>query len=229
MLFKYGTIFIEVVFKKNQRNMYLKLVDATHARCTVPWYMNPDDVVVFIRQKSKWLTQKAQQLSQKATVDDNHIDSSQFYYLGKPYAQRVVQSNRTKFELSFDTITLSLTIADETHYQNLVATHAKKVILDLIEKMRSNYDQHIAMYGLQPPVIKCRVLKSAWGNCYPRKNLIQLSTRLIHYPPDVIEAVLAHEYVHLVVPNHSKRFYDILTSWMPDYAVRHNQLKGIDV
>ena len=229
MLFKYGSIFIEVQLKKNQRNMYLKLIDATHARISAPWYVDQKDVVAFIRNKSDWLTKKAEQLTQKARVDENHIDSLYFYYFGKAYPQRVIRSSKSQFVMTSDGITFFLSVVDEQHYQNTVANHAKKAILHIADILRPIYDNHIQLYGLTKPQIKCRVLKSAWGNCYPRKNLIQLSTRLIHYPCEVIEAVLAHEYVHLVVPNHSKRFYDILTNWMPDYAIRHEKLKGIDI
>jgi len=32
-----------------------------------------------------------------------------------------------------------------------------------------------------------------------------------------LDYVLLHEYAHLLVPNHSKKFYDLVGSFMPDY------------
>ena len=229
MLLKCGSIFIAVIFKKLQKNMYLKLIDATHAQCSAPWFVSKQDVIEFIRARESWLLKKAAQLKSKAVVDDNHLDSSQVYYLGKPYQQVVETSHKNRIVLSDQTMVVYLSTMDEIHYQNLFATYAKQTILELVDTLRPRYDQYIQAYRLMPPEIKCRILKSAWGNCYPRKNRIQLSTRLVHYPVDVIEAVIAHEYVHLVVPNHSKRFYDILTSWLPDYTQRHEKLKGIEI
>ena len=229
MLLKYGSIFIAVTFKKRQKNMYLKLIDATHAQCSAPWFVSQQDVVEFIQARQAWLLKKAAQLKSKAVVDDNHLDSSFVYLLGTPYEQVIAPNRQNRIVLSDKQMIVCLSTMDETHYQNLFATYAKQTILEVVETLRPRYDHYIQSYRLMPPEIKCRVLKSAWGNCYPRKNRIQLSTRLLHYPLDVIEAVIAHEYVHLVVPNHSKRFYDILTSWLPDYKQRHEKLKGIEI
>ncbi len=42
---------------------------------------------------------------------------------------------------------------------------------------------------------------------------------------DVIDYVIIHEFSHLVHMNHSKKFYDLVKSIMPDYKDKENWLK----
>ena len=48
---------------------------------------------------------------------------------------------------------------------------------------------------------------SRWGSCSPADGNIRLSHRLREMPGYVIDCVLLHELIHLVVPDHSDRFY----------------------
>ena len=58
------------------------------------------------------------------------------------------------------------------------------------------------------------------GICHPETNSITLNAELIHYPVEFIEYVVCHEFIHLLQPNHSPAFYDILKKVMPDYKRR---------
>ena len=70
--------------------------------------------------------------------------------------------------------------------------------------------------GIQPDDLSYKNLRSSLGRCSAKKHIV-LARRLIHYPREVIAAVCYHELAHLVHMNHSKRFYALLESWMPDY------------
>ncbi|MBQ6149326.1 MAG: M48 family metallopeptidase, partial [Oscillospiraceae bacterium] len=90
-------------------------------------------------------------------------------------------------------------------------------------------DRHIDLleeYGYeQMPELKARIMTSRWGVCYTRKNSICISSYLIHYPEECLEYIMIHEMTHFIVPNHSKRFYRIVSSRMPDYKKALEKLK----
>ena len=65
---------------------------------------------------------------------------------------------------------------------------------------------------------------SNWGSCSTKKN-INLSTRLLFSPPDVIDYVIIHELTHLIEMNHSPKFWKIVHSVMPDYKQKEQWLK----
>lgn len=66
--------------------------------------------------------------------------------------------------------------------------------------------------------------KSNWGSCSSALN-INLSTRLLFAPKDVIDYVIIHELAHLYEMNHSSKFWDIVYQVMPDYKEKEHWLK----
>ena len=68
---------------------------------------------------------------------------------------------------------------------------------------------------------------SRWGSCNSQRE-VRLNWRLVHYPPQLIEYVIAHELAHLVEMNHSARFWAVVESLMPDYQTPHKTLSKMN-
>ncbi len=63
-----------------------------------------------------------------------------------------------------------------------------------------------------------------WGTAHS-DGLIRLNWRLIHFRLPVIDYVVAHELSHLRVMDHSPRFWDTVSTVVPEYAQLRRQLK----
>jgi predicted metal-dependent hydrolase len=72
--------------------------------------------------------------------------------------------------------------------------------------------------------IAFRHSKSRWGSCSTKGN-INLSTRLLFAPDDVLEYVCVHELAHLSEMNHSSRFWALVEKAMPDFRQKELWLK----
>ncbi|MBI3034826.1 M48 family metallopeptidase [Candidatus Woesearchaeota archaeon] len=66
--------------------------------------------------------------------------------------------------------------------------------------------------------------KSNWGSCSEDGN-INVSTRLLFAPDDILEYVCVHELAHLIEHNHSDRFWKLVENAMPSYKEKINWLK----
>ena len=71
--------------------------------------------------------------------------------------------------------------------------------------------------------VKLKYNTSNWGSCSSALN-INLSTRLLFAPKDVIDYVIIHELAHLYEMNHSKKFWNIVTQVMPNYKEKEKWL-----
>jgi predicted metal-dependent hydrolase len=67
-----------------------------------------------------------------------------------------------------------------------------------------------------------------WGSARA-DGAIRLNWRLMHFPPRIIDYVVAHELSHLRVMDHSPRFWDTVREVVPDYAALRTQLKEVAV
>ena len=76
----------------------------------------------------------------------------------------------------------------------------------------------------EPSVIKFRTMKSRWGSCKPKERVITFNYNLFEVPEDCIRYVVVHEFAHLLVPDHSERFYRYVARVMPDWKVQRRLL-----
>lgn len=75
--------------------------------------------------------------------------------------------------------------------------------------------EHCARLGVAPPKLSIRDPATRWGSCSPASG-ISFSWRLVLAPPRVLDYVAAHEAAHLVHMNHSKAFWRLLATLVPD-------------
>ena len=84
-------------------------------------------------------------------------------------------------------------------------------------------------YKVKKPELKFRKMKSRWGSCNYSRGTITLSTNLIYCTKEQIYYVIVHEYSHLLVHNHSREFYDIVSRFVPDYKQIRKEMRGIPI
>lgn len=76
-----------------------------------------------------------------------------------------------------------------------------------------------------PPKVCIRSMISRWGTYSKKTHRITLSSTLVAFDPSWIDAVIAHECVHIVHLDHSSRFYATLHRLLPTYEETHAKLK----
>lgn len=82
-------------------------------------------------------------------------------------------------------------------------------------------------YGVKYPLVKIRNMKTRWGSCQPQKGIITLNGNMIGAKREAIEYVVLHEFAHFIHPNHSRDFYGLVESLMPDWKERKEMLREL--
>lgn len=112
-------------------------------------------------------------------------------------------------------------------------TEAETKRLETLEKRyknaaRSQFEKRVAFYhqitGGNYTSITVRDQKTRWGSCSSRGTL-SFNYRLIFAPPAVLDYVVVHELCHLTHMNHSKAFWNMVATVMPDYRVYKKWLR----
>ena len=84
------------------------------------------------------------------------------------------------------------------------------------------------LMGIKRPYkVRVRDMSSRLGVNSSKTYSLTFSLYLYHFSPEVVDSVVVHELAHHFVPNHSKRFYDALLPYCPDYRrLRRSILDG---
>ena len=83
---------------------------------------------------------------------------------------------------------------------------------------------YAARMGVQPTGITVTAAATRFGSC-SSKGRLSFSWRLMDYPEDAIDYVVVHELAHLLHMDHSRRFYAVVESILPDWKRRRALLK----
>jgi predicted metal-dependent hydrolase len=67
--------------------------------------------------------------------------------------------------------------------------------------------------------------RTLWGSCSPRGTL-SFNWRLVLAPPEVLDYVVVHELCHLRVPNHSRRFWELVERHRPRWREQRSWLRA---
>ena len=76
--------------------------------------------------------------------------------------------------------------------------------------------------GLQATGARIRHFQSRWASC-DANNALEFHPRVMELPASVQDYVIVHELCHTVEKNHTKAFWGLVASHMPDWQ-RHHQV-----
>ncbi len=78
--------------------------------------------------------------------------------------------------------------------------------------------------AVKPTGLSFRRQKTRWGSCSSRGHL-SLNWKLLFAPEAVIDYLVVHELAHLVHANHSKKFWDLVKIYDPEYLPHRRWLR----
>ncbi len=84
-----------------------------------------------------------------------------------------------------------------------------------------------AVMGVSPGRLSIRDQRTRWGSCSCRGN-ISLNWRLMLLPQSLADYVTVHELCHLRHLNHSRAFWDMVATLVPDWRERRAELRTFE-
>lgn len=168
----------------------------------------------FIDEKSAWIIQKQQKIKkQHPTV--RYQNGEKFLYLGKYYPLKIIKQSHP--QLDFDGCYFYLCEKGKTQFKHWYKMQFKKIALP---RLAFYSDQSQLSYNQ----VRVKSQKTLWGSCSPANN-INLNYLLIQSPIEVIDYVIVHELCHIRHKNHSKDFWNLVESILPNYKKNRQWLK----
>ena len=129
-------------------------------------------------------------------LEEKNIDEDEFLYLGE---RKKIEDYKIK------------------NIDNFYKKEILKYLPTLVEI-------HSKKMNLIPTSIKYRKNKRTWGSCN-HKNELNFNILLMKFPIELMEYVIIHELAHIEHKNHSKKFWDLVEEFCPDYKQREKLFK----
>jgi predicted metal-dependent hydrolase len=203
------------------RCVRLEIHQETGLTVFVPRTYKINDLPSLLNDRSRWIIKKlAQVMPTDMNSDDGEYNSIQ--YLGGELA--LIKKNRPYTALTMDMDGKRIVVCfdcSKTTISEVLNWWLRRKAQDLLDKKVEACAKEL---GVKYNKVKINRARTRWGSCSPRGNL-NFNIRLIMAPEPVIDYVVVHELCHLKEMNHSRRFWNIVERYCPDWRTRREWLE----
>lgn len=172
-----------------------------------------------VESKADWIEKNLK----KVRKYQSDIKTDEVYIFDKKYQVKINhQAEKTGIKVWGDKLLIN-NLSKKTNKQ--IAEQIERFLKNTATKYLVKRTKIISeKMGIKYGRVSIRQQKSRWGSCSSQGNL-NFNWRLVHYPPKVIDYVIIHELAHRKELNHSKRFWDIVRKYDPEYPIHKSKLK----
>lgn len=216
MLFEY------TVIKKCIKSLIIKVTADGIILIETPINLTQAYIESILYENANWIKSKVKNINDIKCKKKCHkfVDGENLLYLGKKYLISVFEDKKTYCDIRFDNDNFNILINPLilSEFRNKII---QKTLEDWYRRQasvvlheRTKYYSHII--GVNPKCIKIKSQKTLWGSCSSKGN-INYNYRLIFAPINIVDYVVVHELCHMVHLNHSKDFWNLVESIVPNY------------
>jgi len=214
--------------KKDIKNIHLGVYPPEgRIRVAAPLNSNNDSIRLFLISKIPWIKKQYKKFQDQMRQTKREYVSGETHYLfGKQYRLNVCYTKKTsKIEIKKNThIDMYIkpdysTKKREYLLNEFYRSELKKTLIPLVEKWKK-------ITGVNVNQVLIKKMKTKWGSSTPKASRIWLNLELAKKTIHCIEYVLVHELVHFIEKNHTKKFYLLLSSFLPNWEHNKSELNS---
>jgi len=190
----------------------------------VPVLYNVEELPDLLREKKRWILDKLAKYGKgHPLAAEKEIKNGDFIpYLGRhmkvverhdPRMADSVKLEKNWLLLNLGSRNSRLNLVVEWWYRQQAEILIKKRVAELCPRLGVTYGR-----------LTIRGAKTRWGSC-SRKSNLNFNWKLMMAPEPVIDYVIIHELAHLKEMNHSKKFWELVAEYCPQWRKHKRWLK----
>lgn len=216
---------VKIIHSRRARHLRISIGTDRNVSLIIPRHASEEQGMKFLNSRLSWVEKTLSRIKprKKQPWEFKFEEDTQIFFFGLPH------------RLSFSDVRMypyvNKSQKSKVKSQNLngnndgslgIVTPDKKKIFEnfLSNKLREHIYgfafKFCKTHGFAFKDLKIKSMRSRWGSCSRLGNL-NFSLRLIHYNPQVINYVVIHELCHTREMNHSRRFWELVGQFCPEY------------
>lgn len=199
------------IYYRNQKNLVMTF-KADYIRISAP-----------LRTSNKEILNFLEKYESKIVESMKNDDKNYLHLFGNKYELLLVDHKLTKPFISDDKI-----VCQKENASKIIREYYKKIIEEEINLIINDVLKDIRKYHIYDKInfkLSYIYAKTFLGRCFYNKGLIQISGYLAKYPKEYYRYILIHEICHLIVPNHSSDFHNVVKLLVNDESKILKELK----
>ncbi len=202
---------------RSRRKTMVVHVQHQQVQVRAPHFVSDAQIAEFVEKHSQWISRK---LSEKAQQDSQRLrlqDNGKIFYKGKTLRLRLFVRAAEAVEVTGTELHVYAKRTDERTVaavlQRWLLAQAKAILPQRTRALAAHLNADTKLKD-----VVFRKTKTKWGHC-TSSGRIQFNWLIMLAPDAIIDYMICHEVSHLLVMNHSAKFWALVESVCPDYRV----------
>lgn len=200
-----------IIIYKDIKNMYLRVKSDLKIYITCSKYTKEKDIVKFIESNTLNIYKIINDIKRK-----NINLSDKLMYLGNSYDKRFINTKEIIFGKDY------VFIGKNFNLDKFYKDEASRVFKERLDYIYKLFEEDISY-----PSLRIRKMTSKWGVCNITRKIVTLNLELIKLDIKYLDYVIVHELSHLIYPNHSKDFWNVVSKYCPNYKIYRKEMKNL--
>ncbi|MGN1378876.1 MAG: M48 family metallopeptidase [Bacilli bacterium] len=200
-------IYVNIIYKNN-KNIYFRFDENGILIVTCSKKVSKEEIKKLIFKNEEAIYKMYQKSLEKK------LYNSEYHLLGKKY--------NVEFNDNIDNVYINgdyIYAKNENELNKYTEEEIKRIFEEEVSICKNCFN------NLPDFKLKTRQMKTRWGVCNRKDNVITLNKELIKKDIKLIDYVIIHEMAHFYEGNHSKNFWNIVSLAYPNYKEARKELR----
>lgn len=184
-----------------------------------PISMRDEIINRFVEDKQNWIREKLASIKETQNKFEDIISLKKFLIYGNKYS--LVRSDVKQIQTGNNFEILAPSKLDGEKLAKSISAWYKKIAKKALAERLDFIEKRI---NLKSTSFKIGDSRGRWGSCNSYGNII-INYRVVMLPPQIIDYVLVHELCHLVELNHSRKFWETVEKFLPNFELQRKAIK----
>lgn len=228
-----GTDELAYTVRRTDRQRTVGVIVEPNGRVGVlaPASVTSERIEQILRRHLKWIRRQRCEVEAlpPPPLAREWVNGETHRYLGRQYRLKIVRAAEPSVKLLGRYFVVSAPEPrDRSKMQALMEAwyrqHAKELLAARIQALLAR----TTWLDVANPRVQVRTLRDRWGST-SAAGRVTFNLDLVQLPLSCVDYVVAHELVHLMIPNHSQAYWRMLERVMPDWRRWRRRLAMIEL
>ena len=223
----YGNTIIQFqVYFVKRKTLEIAVHPSREVIIIAPLETKLDDIKVKVKKRARWILRQRLYFEQflPRSSARQFFSGESHLYLGRQYRLKPIISELTSVKLSRGFFIVEDKSNSPEQISILMTNWYRQKALYLFQKLIDELWMKFSEPIELKPKLQIKIMQTRWGSL-SKGGILSLNPNLIRAPKECIEYVICHELCHIQFHDHSRGFFKLLQSRMPDWPERKLKLE----